>query len=310
MLRSPWAFMVTGAGIVACGSRTDLGPAPGHDPGRTSDASPTFDAAHTVDAARPFDASLPPDARVTLDVVKPPDASRLPRCGDGGAPEAAYVFDGAGVLYHYDPTRAVYAPIGSPGCEQTVPWTMTVSRSHAYVLYTDWNLYAVDLQTLACSPTAFRSGQLGLDFEYGIAVADIGGVERFFVYGEPGGGGQPMLAESDLSSFVLTKVGDIQPLPPSMSFPINLTADSYGHLYAYSPVGELLQIDAATGAVLLDLQTGFTTSGTWATLTFGRRLFLFADDRVAGYDVSTQTETSVNHVDIAPIGAGSFLLCP
>ena len=203
--------------LFACGSRTGIDASE-----LSSDAGPLADAAPCCDGSLPGDASTARDAG---------------GCANGGgAVEVSYVFDAVGVLYRYDPRTARPTRLGAPNCGNgNVPWTMTASREHAYVVYTDWTLYAVDLVTLACSPTSFRSGQLGLDSEFGVAVSGSGATERLFVYGQPTGGTSPILAVTDLSSFVLTKVGDVRPAPPVSSFPVNLTADATGHLIAFSP---------------------------------------------------------------------------
>jgi hypothetical protein len=286
--------------LLACGSRTDLGPAPpSSDAGLVTDAPSEADAARCCDVG---DGASPPDAATPVDAGK--------GCNDGGPIEVSYVFDAVGVLYRYDPLTARTTRLGAPSCGNgSVPWTMTASRKNAYVVYTDWSLYAVDLVTLACSPTAFRPGQLGLETEFGVAVSGSGASERLFVYGEPRGGA-PILAVTDLGSFVLTKVGDILPAPPAPSFPVNLTADATGHLYAFSPGGLLQKIDSATGAVLDAAQTGITTGGTWASFTLGSEVFLAVGSRVDGYDLASRRQTSTHDLGVFPIGAGTVLACP
>jgi hypothetical protein len=232
-------------------------------------------------------------------------------CGGNTPIEVSYLLDGDGVLYRYDPLAAGPTTLGAPNCGNVnVPWTMTVSRENAYVVYTDWTLYAVDLATLACSPTAFHSGQLGLDEEFGVAVSASGGTERLFVYGEPSSGGNPILAVSDLSSFALTKVGDILPPPPAETFPVNLAADATGLLYAFSPGGYLQQIEAATGAVVQAARTGVVTMSTWASLTAGTSVFLFVDSTVDGYDLTMRSTTSTHDIGVSAIGAGTVVACP
>ena len=290
---------VAAAALLACGSRTDPGalrPASGADAAAPVDAGAVFDGAPVFDAPFPVDAFTPPDSGNGC---------------DASTPDISYVFDAVGALYRYDPVAAKVTKLGTPDCGNgNVAWTMTASRENAYIVYTDWTLYAVDLTTLACSPTAFRAGQLGIGDQFGVAVSGTGGVERLFVYGEPNVGGNPILAVSDLSSFVLTKVGDILPVPPSSSFPVNLTADSMGHLYAFSPGGLLQQIDEATGVVLQSVQTGVTTMSTWASLTYGPEVYLFVDSRADGYDLPTRTRLSDQDIGVFPIGAGSILTCP
>jgi outer membrane protein assembly factor BamB len=200
--------------------------------------------------------------------------------------------------------------LGVPQCgDDNVQWTMTASRENAYIVYTDGTLYAVDLTTLACILTPFQPNQLGIQPDFGIAVAGSGAGESFYVYGE-GSDGNPILAVSDLSSFVLTKVGDVLPVPPTSSFPVNLTADSMGHLYAFSPDGLLQEIDAATGTVLQAAQTDIITMSTWASLTGGSEVVLFVDSRVASYDLASGAQTAEADSGVSPVGAGTVLSCP
>jgi len=271
--------------VLACGSRTD--------PGLLESQG---------DAAAGIDASPGADAPALLDVVGP--------CNGGKPSEIVYALDGSGVLYRYDPHTGATMKVGAPDCgNPNVPWTVTISPTTAYIVYTDWTLYAVDLATLACAPTPFQSGQLGLDAEFGVAIAETAAGEKLYVYGLPSGGPGPILAVTDTSSFVLTKVGDILPAPPATSFPVNLTADTSGHLYAYSPLGLVQEIDQATGSVLQAVDTGVATTSTWATITYGTELYLWAGSHVIGYDLAAHRRTSDREVGVAAEGAGSFPAC-
>jgi hypothetical protein len=239
----------------------------------------------------------------------PVDAGTV--CGEGGPPEVSYLLDSSGTLYRYDTQTRQSTPLGAPNCgNDNVQWTMTASRENAYIVYTDWSLYAVNLSTLACSPTPFPASQLDIGDDFGVAVADIGGVERLYVYAEDSEGNGPFLAVSDLASFELTKVGDVLPAPPADTFPVNLTADTKGHLYAFSPEGVVQEIEATTGAVLQSAQTNVTTTGTWAALTYGPELFLFVDSDVVDYDWMTQAQTSSFDAGVLPVGGNSVPACP
>ncbi len=276
-LRLPCGFAFAVA-LLACGARTPL------EVGTSSE--PVTDGGST----------LPPDSGAP--------------CDDGGHPELSYVLDDVGVLYRYDVLTGKATALGTPDCDDdNVQWTMTASRTDAYILYTDWTLYDVDLSTLACSQTPFQTGQLGFDFDYGIAVSSSSGTDKLYVYGLPSGSTNPILAVSDLTSFVLTKVGDILPAPPPSTYPVNLTADTMGHLYAFSPLGWVQEIDATTGAVLQSKQTDVTTMSTWATLTRGSDLYLWVESQVVGYDLATGAHTSQLDAGVSAVGGNSVLLC-
>ncbi len=227
-------------------------------------------------------------------------------CGSG----PSYVLDGSGVLYRYDVTTGHATPLGTPDCgNSNVQWTMTATRDRAYIAYTDGTLYVVDLATLVCTQTPFRPGQLGLDTDFGIAVSGIAGAEQLFVYGWPESATSPILAVSDLTTFVLTKVGDVLPAPSPSMYPVNLTADPMGNLYAFSPGGLVQQIDPSSGAVRQSVQTGITSMGTWATLATSRGLYLWVQSEVDGYDLATRAQTSERDAGVLAIGGSSVGGC-
>jgi hypothetical protein len=90
---------------------------------------------------------------------------------------------------------------------------------------------------------------------------------------------------------------------------VNLTADFTGHLYAFSPLGLVQELDSATGAVIRASNTGVTSMGTWATITYGADLYLWVQEEVVGYDLATSMRTSDRDAGARAIGAGSFPLC-
>jgi hypothetical protein len=256
-------------------------------------------------------------ARTGLEVAIPPasgdagpDASGP--CPTGAVPtELAYVLDAVGTIHRYDPHTARAETLGTPDCgNSNVHWTMTATPDTAYIVYTDWTLYAVDLATLACSKTAFDPGPLGNVGEFGVAAVGSGPSAKLFVYGLPTEGDAPVLAVADVGTFALTSVGSIQPAPPPSSFPVNLTADTAGELYAYSPGGLVQRIDAASGSVLQSRQSDVLTMSTWATIAYTPDLYLWADSRVVGYDLSSGAHTSEHDTGgISAIGASSFVAC-
>jgi hypothetical protein len=288
-------------GGVGCGSRTDPGAA------RTNSVPCCAPDAAPADGSSLADASSG-DGEAPLDATPGMDSSG--GCDDGGLPELVYALDDVGVLHRYDPLTGRTTDLGAPGCSDgNVQWTFTASRDRGYIIYTDGSLYTVDLATLACAPTAFRPGQLGLDTESGIAAVGSGASERLYFYGIPNGSSTPILAVSDTTSFVLTKVGDILPNPPASSYRVNLTSDFMGRLYAFSPLGLVQEIDSASGTVLRAVDTGVTSMGTWATITYGSDLYLWVQSDVVGYDLASRLRTSDRDAGANAIGAGSFTVC-
>ena len=270
--------------LVACGSRTGI------DVTRGSGGGPLG-----TDASSPFDGGS--------------------RCGDGGPSAVAYVLDAVGNLYQYDPATGAEALLGTPACgDSSIPWTMTAGRDHAYIVYTDWTIFSVDLATLACSPTAFVAGQLGLDAEFGVALTGSGASEQIYYYGVPDDGSNTaILAVSDTVSFALSMVGPVNPMSPNDPlFPVNLTSDNAGHLFAYAPEpeGDLLEIDPATGAVLLLIDEALPSGPPYATLAYEVNVYLFADNLVTGYKPPAPGAFSTRLIDAGAVGAGSYIVCP
>jgi hypothetical protein len=295
--------------LVACGSRTDLdlGLVPSDASAPGNGGSPDAPLSSLDGDFAPPDAGRPPRDATS----RPPDAGvdAAHKCNDGGLLEVSYLFDDSGILYRLDPPTGKIETLGTVGCADANPWTMTVGRNNAYIVYDDWTIWAVDLATLACSQTLFQPGQLGLEAEFGVAAVESGAGEEIFVYGVPAGGSNPILAVGDTTSFALSLVGEVLPVPDPSSFPTNLTADAKGHVYAYSPDGLLQQIDEGTAAVVSSMNTAFMSQSTWASLTYGTSIFLFADDEVQGLDIATGTPTASYILDVSPIGAGSVLIC-
>jgi len=276
--------------LLACGSRTgvDLLTVSGAQPlGSGSDASSLMDAAQ-------------------------PDASS--RCGDGGPSAVAYVLDAVGNLYRYYPATGQEVLVGTPSCgDSVIAWTMTAGRDHAYIVYTDWSIYSVDLATLACSPTPFVAGQLGLDDEFGVALTGSGASEQLYYYGVPTGSDTAILAVSDTVSFTLSMIGPVDPMSPNDPlFPVNLTADNAGHLFAYAPEpeGDLIEIDPASGAVLLLIDESLPSGPPYATLAYEGSVYLFADNVVAQFEPPRPGPLSTRMIEAGAIGAGSYIVCP
>jgi len=293
------AFLAVGGGLLAgCGSRTGLDvPHPAVRP-------------HEADASSPIDASQA-DASSPIDA---PEADVSSRCGDGGPSAVAYLLDSAGNLYSYDPDTGQQTLLGTPSCgNSNVQWTMTAGRDHAYIVYTDWSIYRVDLATLECSPTPFAPGQLGLDFEFGVALTGSGASEQLYYYGVPTGGSSAILAVSDTVSFALTLVGDVAPMPPGAPlFPVNLTADNAGHLFGYAPEpnGYLVEIDATSGAVLLAVDESLPSGPPYATLSYEGSVYLFGDTLVTQFRPPAPGSVSSRMIEAGAIGAGSYVVCP
>ncbi len=283
------------ASLPGCGGRTglDVGVSP-----------------HEADASAPIDAPVA-DASSPTDA---PMADVSSRCGDGGPSEVAYLLDSVGNLYSYDPDSGQETMLGTPSCaDSNVQWTMTAGRDHAYIVYTDWSIFQVDFATLDCSPTPFVPGQLGLDFEFGVALTGSGASEQLYYYGVPTGGSSAILAVSDTVSFALALVGEVAPMPRGGPlFPVNLTADNAGHLFGYAPEpsGYLLEIDATSGAVLLAVDESLPSGPPYATLSYEGSVYLLGDNLVTQFMPPAPGPVSSRMIEAGAVGAGSYVVCP
>jgi len=303
---------------MACGARTglELRPQPdaslpdsgidagvdsGLDAGDAADVLEEPDTFFPVDAIAPFDASIGRDSGLA--------------CADGGFP-TAYLLDNSGTLYTFDPATLQTTRIGTPRCGQFAvhPWTLSVSREgNAYIVYTDaWLTFKVDLTTLACTQTPFLPGDLGIRASYSIAVSRTVGSEKLYVYGEASDGGVPVLASTDLTTFSLTEVGAVNPVPPSGSFPVDMQADLFGHLFGLGENGLLIELQAATAEAIGQDPTGLSSPQDWAIMTYEDNVYMFWTSQAPGapnqffrYDLASRTAVLLGTMDVAVLGASA-----
>jgi len=313
------------SGFLACGSRTEIdvpmpvsgrqdGQAPRHDAGEDAgeDAARDtgFDAGSDASDGA-FDVILdgPEEAAKDApdDVVPPSDASDGGmRCAGGGAP-TAYLLDENGDIYTFDPAGVSVQFLGTPVCnDDSGPFTLSVSREgKAFILYSDWQIFEVDLATFECSATPFQLGQLGLSSGLAIAVSRAASVETLLVSGVSDTSGVPILASSNLTSFVLAKVGDIVPAPPAGTFPIDTQADLSGHLFGLSDDGLLLEMNVNSGAVESTAEVPLNPDSSWAIMAYDASVFAFSGSTVLEYDAMTHASAEIGDVGIEVIGASA-----
>jgi len=321
--------VAAGLAVLACGARSGLD-SPRHFDAAAFDTDAGDDGFVEVDAFSGFDAfefDAGKDAFFPVDAIAPVDVhvaldSAL-ACPEGGLPNA-YLFDDSSNLYTFDPATGETRLLGQVTCGSPdtigTPWTLSVSRENdAYLVYeAPWGVFKVDLTTLACTPTPTIVGQLDLNGLFSIAVSRSAGAEKLFIYGEPGAvgpdemapGTPPILAQSDLTSFVLTEVGPVLPVPPSgptgtEGYPLDMQGDPLGNLFGFSATGLLLEIDSATGAVTGQEQTGLDSDVAWAVMSYENDLYLFSDGTVSRYDIATKTVIALGTVAFNVVGASA-----
>jgi hypothetical protein len=316
------------AELAACGTRTALDvPEEGeHVDGAEHDSSGEVDAAYEntsnadtaedvraedvsressadagdLDAHRPDAEWVPP----VIDAAPPFDAA--PSC-PSGAFTGAFLIAESGSLYRFAPETASAQRVGGVTCPAGTasPWTLAVSKDGiAYVLYSDWNIYRLDLVSLGCTATPYVSGQLSFPGNVSIAISAGIAPERLIVYGAKNG--PPWLASSDLTSFALADIGPITPDP--REFPVDTQADAYGRLFALTKSGALLQINPNTGSLIAKDQTAFSaTAGGWAVLTWNAQVYFFGGTTgaVQRYDLAAKTLTAIGTIGDTIVGASA-----
>jgi streptogramin lyase len=196
-----------------------------------------------------------------------------------------YVIGESGVVYSFDPAAGAITAIQQPSCpkESGSPFSMAVDRSgHAYVLYSDTNIYRVSLATGACAATPYIQDQLGFD-QYGMGFStDQGGPsETLYIAGDSNG----FLGKLDTTTY---GVSIVAALPGAQPY-VELTGTGDGRLYGlYAddpdyPPSYIVQIDKKTGLfsksiMLPDLALG----NGWAFGFWGGDFYVFSGGLPAG----------------------------
>jgi hypothetical protein len=266
--------------------------------GRTSLDDDFFGA--ISDAATPM-----PDSASDLDVISPPldDASICPQNAS-----AAYLLSDDGRLFTLNPSTLATEDLGRLHCPTaSAPWSLTVSTSgRIYAVYEDWNIYAIDPKTLACTNTPYVKNQLGLSSGTAITITPTESGERLYVYGQNHIRANE-LDVTDLNTFVLSNIGTVTPAPIASSYPLDIRADAFGRIFGLGPDGTLVQIDRETAKLLAQDQTSYAPMGgaTWALLTWNDELYLFSEGAVSQYDLSTKKVTPKGDVGFIVVGASA-----
>lgn len=288
---------VAGLLLAACGARSGLDlPVARADASRVvSDARSPADAfdSRARDAGQETGPPMVLEAGVT--------------CADGGFP-VAYVLDLNGLLYTFDPATLSTTLVGAPACGDAAgAWDFTVSREgNAYIIYDDWKIFEVDLHSpsLPCTPTAFVNGQLGLTGNFTSTVLPTSTGEQMLFYGTPAGGASPILARSDLTTFVLSEIGPVDVPSQFGATILDVKADALGRLFGLSEDGMFDQINPASGELISALNTPFA-SANWALLTFEDQLYFFGGQNVSGFDLATRALTVLGTVGPTVVGASA-----
>ena len=300
-----------GLAFGACGARSGL------------DVPPEVDAGHTerVDGGVDAPADAPPD--VGLDATIPTD------CADAGI-TYVYLVSASNELYAFYPPDQSIVDRGSIGCEDpsvATPYSMAVDRlGFASVLFSDGNLFRVNLLDATCVGTTFAPDQQGFDqFGMGFSKDADGGVDTLYVtdirYGD-GGVGLPSkgLAQIDVQSFVLSPIGPYtNSTAPIVAMELTGTGD--GRLFGYAlndpgSGGRVIGIDKGTAAILSEtpLAAGDQSSAL-AFAFWGGDFYVFTapgsgPTTITRYRPADGSETPVGTINDVVVGAGVSTCAP
>jgi hypothetical protein len=199
------------------------------------------------------------------------------KTGPDGCSDAAklvYVVDDAKQLYSFEPALLRFTKIGKLACPTTAtPNSMAVDRSGtAWVNMSDGTLFKASTADASCSATPFQPNQQGF-VRFGMAFASdtAGGTsETLYVVGINDTDSGKGLAKIDLTTFVLTTIGDFSGALKGKG--AELTGTGNGKLYGFfttSPA-TLAEIDKTTGATSNERKLdGVDTGSAWAFSFWG-----------------------------------------
>jgi hypothetical protein len=230
--------------------------------------------------------------------------------------ELVYVLDkDSGALSLFDPTTGTLSSLGTPDCDSWgSPASMGIARDgHAYLRYSDNELFVVDLATMDCSLSTYDAGSSGFgSFGMGFATPTAETWrDQLFV------ANSRTLASLDTSTWTLQALGSL----PSQG---ELTGTGAGELFAVLPLESpmrVVELDQGTGAVLDTISTGTTLDisnlDTFAFAAWGGDFYLFL--RYYGMGNTTEVwridrdgdlERVVSELGINVVGAGVSTCAP
>jgi hypothetical protein len=250
--------------------------------------------------------------------------------GAGGAAclkETEYVYTVTSTedFYKFDPSSLTFSLIGKLDCPGATasPFSMSVDRKGtAWVVFTDGEMYWVDVTTAACSATAYQPGQHGFTtFGMGFSLdAPNGADETLYVSESPylsGAVNSKGLGKIDTSTLTLTPIATYD-LLPNRRAEMTGTGDArvFGAFEGTPYV--VAEISKSDARILSQApQTGVTyapNSSNFAFAFWGGDFWIFVGPGsytdVFQYKPKDQTTTKVSHESFAVVGAGVSTCAP
>lgn len=216
--------------------------------------------------------------------------------------DLVYVIDRADdALYLFNPETMDFEILGEIDCGMFAgsPSSMSVARDGiAYVRYTDNTVYAVDLDTLECTETAYGGGGFGA-FGMGFATdSDTTWRDTLYIANDN------QLARMDTATWSVSPMGSL----PSQS---ELTGNADGELWAILPLEEpaqLVRLNKDTAAVEYTLHMTAMpdpyTIDAFAFATWGGDFWVFIRTYGMGHSTDVYRVTSTGHTTRVAVDTG------
>ena len=188
-----------------------------------------------------------------------------------GTTDLIYVIDRAEeAIYTFDPTNGTFGFVGDLNCGswEGSPASMAVGRDGiAYVRYSSNSLFAVDLETMSCSPTSYGSGFGNFGMGYATQNSETWRDDLYIANSNT-------LARVDMSTYAIRNVGSL----PSQS---ELTGNADGELWAFLPLempARLVRLDKNDASVVESFSLpnfSLADLDTFAFANWGGEFYLF-----------------------------------
>lgn len=241
----------------------------------------------------------------------------------GGAPDdcseaskLVYIIGAGNQLYSFAPQTLTVSPVGQVSCPSggATPFSMAVDRAGtAWVIFSDGQLFAVDVTTAACTATAYAPGQQGLStFGMGFVATTPGSEQEELYVADYFGSG---IAPLDTASLTLGPVREYDQLYTAAE----LTGTGDARLFGFFQGTPIIigEIDKNTGAVLSQApQPTINIGSGWAFAFWGGDFWLFTNPSGAGSQIDQyrpatgMTTTVVTGIGDNIVGAGVSTCAP
>jgi hypothetical protein len=191
------------------------------------------------------------------------------------------------------------------------PFSMSVDRTGvAWVLYTSGEIFNVNIQNAACTPTTFQKTQQGSWYLFGMGYSTDtagGDTEKLYIAGGPE---QPIQGPGAMTGYIVPTTLQFQTVG-SVNVGENspeMTGTGDAALFGYFPGnlsnGFVQEISKATGNVTSNPMTAGPVSGgpsAWAFAQWGGKFYIFVTDSLGSSQVQVVDRATGSYDGPAPI---------